>query len=194
MSTDAPAKAATGPRPRISIGRRQPRKQLATRAARRSAPAAAGRSMAQPPPKRHKPAAAPHQQTHVDEVAALDAQLAPLKGQAQDELERKRGEMERRHAEEWAVLGKEQAELDGRIAPLQAQRDRLGGYLQLVAREIWPIYRIHGWSPADGDVCDSPLTLLEAARQRLAIAGIGNARLGAASGLSSDIAGVVGRH
>ena len=111
--------------------------------------------------------------------AKIDAQLAPLRGQARDELQRKEDEMERRYAaeraalerryaEERAVLEREDTELGRRIAPLQAQRDEVDGYLQLVHAQPSP-------RPADLPA-DTPPTILLAAQRRLAVAGIGSAR------------------
>eukprot|EP01045_Picozoa_sp_COSAG04_P041769 COSAG04_NODE_12863_length_631_cov_1.144737_1_plen_120_part_10 len=114
-------------------------------------------------------------------VAALDAQLAPLKGPRQDELkrkrddfegelERKRDDLEREFAERRAALDRERAAAERRhaeeqrqlarqIAPLQAQRDTRGGYLQLVAERPSPI---PAWLPAD-----APPSALLAAQRRL---------------------------
>ena len=71
-------------------------------------------------------------------IAALDARLAPLEGRRQDELKRKREDLERDFAERRAALEREQAEaerrhaeeqrqLERQIAPLRQERDERGG-------------------------------------------------------------------
>ena len=84
------------------------------------------------------------------------------------------------------ALELEDTELGRRIAPLQAQRDEVDGYLQLA--HVQP-----SLVPADMPA-DAPPTILLAAQRRLAIAGIGSARLGAGSILPSDVAEMVAFH
>ena len=119
-------------------------------------------------------------------VAALDAQLAPLKGQGRDELKRKRDDLEREFAERRTALENEHLQLERRIAPLQNERDEVGGYIQLVAERPSPV---PAWVPAD-----APPTALLAAQRRLAMASLGSARLGAAATLPSDVAELVAPH
>eukprot|EP01045_Picozoa_sp_COSAG04_P039527 COSAG04_NODE_11128_length_729_cov_0.696825_1_plen_223_part_01 len=99
--------------------------------------------------------------------------------------------MERRYAAERAALAREREELTNRVAPLQAQHDEVDGYLQLAScRSPRPC------PPAcpPGLPADAPPTTLLAAQRRLAVAGIGSARLGAGSILPSDIAEMVAHH
>ena len=149
-------------------------------------------------------------------VAALDAQLQPatqkLKREREDmeklqanecaEIDCEAAELERKYKEQQAQLRRKRAALERRhvtaasemrckeqqLAPLRAERDRRGGYLQLVAVDpsLQPAVLAPGAPHAP--------TTLQAAQQRLAAAGIASGRLGAASILSSDIAEMVANH
>ena len=150
--------------------------------------------MAGPPPKRQKPGgasapAAPAEPAAASSAiaivpasarrAALDGQLAPLRdkerelGDLQAELE---AEFHRRLAE----LHRRQEQLQRQIAPLQREREAVSGYLQLLgpAHSRWSQPSYPEWA-ADIDFPSEP-SILYAAQQRLAIAGIGSSRLGAA--------------
>lgn len=124
--------------------------------------------------------------------ASLELELEPLKIVAQNELASRRDEFEHEVARRRAEFDTEQAALDARIAPLQSELDRVDGYLRLVHALPSPMNFSTVWKSAPrihpGRI---PATLLRAAQQRLAIAGLATARLGSASALSSDIAGMV---
>ena len=72
------------------------------------------------------------------------------------------------------------------IAPLQTERDEVGGYLRRGAERP---SRVPAWLPPD-----APPTALLAAQRRLAMASLGSARLGAAAALPSDGVGLVAPH
>ena len=69
------------------------------------------------------------------------------------------------------------------------------GYLQLVNATPSPGAEAAPWKGLFGPLADpEPVTTLQAAQQRLAVAGICSARLGAATILLSDIAEMVAHH
>ena len=83
----------------------------------------------------------------------------------------------------------EQESAERQLAVLRFQRVIIGSYLQLVGGDVeWPARR--SWVPAG-----EPLSLLEAAQQRLAFAGLCSARLGSEALLHvSDVAEMVAFH
>ena len=137
--------------------------------------------MAQPAAKRLKGSHSAAPPASIERRAVLDCQLAPLRDK----------ERELKAAE--AELHRRQAELQRQIAPLQREREAVSGYLQLLGPSYsWSQPSYPEWA-ADIDFPSEP-SILYAAQQRLAIAGIGSSRLGAACTLSSDIAEMVAFH
>jgi len=138
----------------------------------------------EPPAKRRKPAprrsarlqsggaaaaaAAAPASSSLSRVAALDGHLDDIAGQ-EAELRRRLEELARRRA------------------PVQAERDELGGYLELVHAQPSPVPGYDHDLPAD-----APPTTLLAAQQRLALAALGHERLGAEGRVLFDLAGIIG--
>ena len=112
----------------------------------RGGPAASPAQLSEPTASRASGAAvaapSPAAGSSLAAIAALDARLAPLEGPRQDELKRKRDDLER----ELAALELEQRQLARQIAPLQSELDRVGGYLELVNERPSPV---PAWLPAD---------------------------------------------